>query len=85
MSPVLIKIARPETTADEDEQPDEFVKRKGEETVEGKLRLRAGRVSGEEKEGGRGQNGGERDKGGRPASVILYKRRPRVQDGKVRR
>lgn len=55
MSPVLIKIARPEKTKDEDEQPDEFVKRKREETVfvEEKPRLRARRISGEEKEGKR--------------------------------
>lgn len=34
MFPVLIKTARPATTADEDEQtPDEFVKKRREETV----------------------------------------------------
>jgi len=33
MSPILIKIARPETTANEDEQSSEFEEKKREETV----------------------------------------------------
>lgn len=51
-----------------------------------KLRLRARRVSGLGERGKEeAKRSRERDGGGRPASVFLYKRGPRVQDEKVRR